>query len=465
MTDTRVDSDLVTPAAELPRVWTASQMAPSKPVRWLARHLLALGMIALLVGDEGIGKSLFWVLIVAKLTRGEAMPELGIEAGEPKHIVLLLGENGWADMDRPRLEEAGADLDFIHLIATSEDGTGAPAFTPFTRRLIDELPFEPALIIADPWLDTVPGNFSVKDGQQAKAALRPWRDMAIQHNAAVLLVCHTNRQSTANARDKYGATAELRKTARMSLFAQLDDETGLLTIGPEKSNIVPRGVNAAQFQIVSHSREGFDDGIPVLNYVGTADYTSAELLASKFEAERDGGDHSPRNEVDNIIREILRDGPVASNNVYRQAEQAGVSKDQAKRAKARLKIEARKEGDGGWYWVLPTEQEDPISHTSAPLLPSRSQGVNVRSLESRSQQGSKRAREQTNTSRTAETAVDEAILNALSATVPKNAGFVMKQVKAVTGSGTATFDGLDRLEASGQITRHGTEYLLAAKTA
>lgn len=444
-----------------PRVWTASQMAPSQPIRWLARHLIPRGAITLLIGEEGIGKSLYWVLLAAALTRGEARPELGIEAGEPKHIVLLLGENGWANMDRPRLEEAGADLDYIHLIATSEDGTGSPAFTAFTQRLVEELPFAPALIVADPWLDTVPGNYSVKDGQQAKAALRPWREVAVKHDCGVLLVCHTNRQTTANARDKYGATSELRKTARMSLFAQLDDETELLTIGPEKSNIVPRGVNASQFRITTCEREGFEDGIPVLAYVGATDYTATDLLAAKFEADRDGGDQAPRNEVDNIIKEILRDGPVASNDVFKQAEQAGVSKDQAKRAKARLRIEARKEGDGGWYWVLPSEQASPMSLTTAPLLPSRSEGQSIRSLGVRDQQGSKGARVQNYTLTNAPDQVDAAILNALSADIPKGLGFIMKQVKSVTGNGAKAVDRLDKLEADGIVVRTGSKYLLA----
>ena len=41
----------------------------------------------------------------------------------------------------------------------------------------------------------------------------------IMTTAAVLLLTHTNRVDSGNARDKYGATGELRKKARLTLFA------------------------------------------------------------------------------------------------------------------------------------------------------------------------------------------------------------------------------------------------------
>ncbi|MGO2426790.1 MAG: AAA family ATPase [Corynebacterium flavescens] len=276
-------------SSTLPRIWKASDLAPSKPVKWMAHHRVPLGNVTVLVGDEGIGKSLSWVLLVAALTTGRGLPTAGIPAGKPRHVLLFLAENGWADMDRPRLEVAGADLDYVHVIASNEDGTGAGTFSTHIQHLIEDMPDKPALIVADPWLDTVPGNLNVKDGQQAKMALRPWRELAVKHNAGVLLVAHTNRIASASARDKYGATAELRKTARMTLYAQLDDETGYLAVGPEKSNLVPSGAKADLYRFNAVTPPGFTDTVPYLEYVGQSEFTASELIEQKAATASEAG--------------------------------------------------------------------------------------------------------------------------------------------------------------------------------
>lgn len=384
---------------QLPKVWKASDMEPSKPVRWVVLKTLPRGAVTLLIGDEGIGKSLYWVLLVAHLTTGKGCPELGIPAGEPKHVVLLLAENGFSDMDRPRLEALGADLDYIHVIAVDSDGTGAPSFDFYTQSLIEDMGEDIALIVADPWLDTVPANLNVKDGQQAKRALRPWRETAIKKDCAVLLVAHTNRTSASSARDRYGATAELRKTARMSLYAQVDQETELLSIGAEKSNLIQAGSKAKLFSIQSKPRDGWDEEVPFLRFEGESNKTVADLIAEDFEEKRTNGEASPASEVDEVLLSILAHGSVQANDVYKQCEAAGVSRDQAKRAKKRLKIKSIKMGEV-WEWFPPdgggTHQgstQPPISLNSAPLLPSSSEGYSKVLPSQGDQQGSKSARE------------------------------------------------------------------------
>ncbi len=340
----------------LPKIWKATDLAPSKPVEWLARHRVPRGNVTVMVGDEGIGKSLYWVWLVVALTTGQGCPRAGIPVGKPRHVLLFLAENGWQDMDRPRLEVAGANLDYVHVIATHEDGTGAGTFTGHTQRLIEDMPIKPALIVADPWLDTVPGSFNVKDGQHAKQAIRPWRELAVKHNAGVLLVAHTNRMSSASPRDKYGATAELRKTARMTLYAQQDDETGYLTVGPEKSNLVPPGMKADQFQFHASTPDGFTDSVPFLGYVGQAEHTAAELIEEKFAAEKSAG--SPETvEAKDVILGYLRDhnGTAPARDVQEFWESQGMPRPSWKTiANSRRKwgIDTIQTADG-WEWFIP----------------------------------------------------------------------------------------------------------------
>lgn len=345
------------PADPLPKIWKATDLAPSKPVEWLAQHRVPRGNVTVMVGDEGIGKSLWWVWLVVALTTGNGCPRAGVPAGEPRHVLLFLAENGWQDMDRPRLEVAGADLNYVRVIATHEDGTGAGTFSEYTQHLIDSMEEKPALIVADPWLDTVPGAFNVKDGQHAKRAIRPWRELAVKHNAGVLLVAHTNRMSSASARDKYGATAELRKTARMTLYAQQDDETGHLTVGPEKSNLVPSGMKADQFQFNSSTPEGFTDSVPYLGYVGQSAYTAAELIEEKHAVAQSAG--TPETvEAKELIVDYLRNnnGTAPAEMVKEFWASKGLSRPSWKtitNSRRKWGIDTTKTGDG-WEWFIPS---------------------------------------------------------------------------------------------------------------
>lgn len=58
-----------------PRVWWANDLKPAAQPRWLAKNRIPRGAPSLLIGDEGIGKSLLWVLTAAVVTNGRAMPE------------------------------------------------------------------------------------------------------------------------------------------------------------------------------------------------------------------------------------------------------------------------------------------------------------------------------------------------------------------------------------------------------
>lgn len=317
--------------------------------------------INLLIGDEGIGKSLLWVWIVAAVTTGKALPAFGIPARTPAYVVLVITEDDWQTTVLPRLIVAGANLRMIRVICTEDDGSGAPTF-PRDLFLIYEADPAPALIIVDAWLDTVPAGIVVRDPQGARQALHPWRELATQSDAAVLLLCHTNRVASAVARDRYGATAELRKKARMTLYAQSDDD-GHLVVGPEKMNTAaPIPATTFAIQSVQHFEPTADDDgtVPRLEYIGESDRTAREHIADAFVADG-GGDRQERADAKNWLKGYIElQGPqVLSAEVKREAVKAGFSERTLQRARQDLKVIY------GWTgnppktaWSLPTEPSE-----------------------------------------------------------------------------------------------------------
>jgi len=211
-------------------------MAESEPVTWrLAPGYLAAGKVNLLVGDEGIGKSLWTIRAIASITAGKMWGPFTI-AGDPADVILIATEDGWSDTIRPRLEVADADLDRVYVFSQSTDGTGPPTF-PKDMDVLRNQGIKPSLVVVDAWIDTVPGGLPVKDTQKARGAVAPWKSYAADTNAAVLLVAHTNRGDRDNLRNTYGLSVALRQVARSTLYAAEDHDTSALLVGPDKSNL------------------------------------------------------------------------------------------------------------------------------------------------------------------------------------------------------------------------------------
>lgn len=266
-----------------PRLWRANELKPAAPFRWLVPGLLPAAQVTVLVGDEGIGKSLWWVFHVAALTSGRAEPLLGLPEREPQHVLLVVTEDGWSDCVRPRLEAAGADLDYVHVVAEDDDGSGAPEF-PRDLHVVYEAAEKHAvsLVVVDAWLDTVSASKVVKDPQQARQALHPWKDASQRTGASTLLIAHTNRSQSESLRDRVGASGAIRQKARSVLFAaQPPDSPGVLYVGLDKANN-SRKAEAMEYRIEAvpvRKPTELDDGtVPVLRLVGATDATMQQHI-------------------------------------------------------------------------------------------------------------------------------------------------------------------------------------------
>lgn len=228
---------------DTPKLRRTSELTPAEHPTWLGVGWIPRSEITVLVGDEGIGKSLLWVQIAAAVTTGQPFAPFRIPAREPADVCVIVTEDATAEVQE-RLKLAGADLDRIVWFSMDADGTGAPSFSKgggdsmgILVESIKALDAPPALVVLDAWLDTVDSGLQVKDSQQARTALNPWKRFADVFKTSVLLLTHTNRLPTANTRDLMGSSAVLRQKARMVLFASRpQDDNEHLFVGPDKAN-------------------------------------------------------------------------------------------------------------------------------------------------------------------------------------------------------------------------------------
>lgn len=224
------------------RAWDAHELT-DRPMQWLAPGWLPAAAVAVLVGDEGIGKSLWWVRVVAHLTTGLPDPTINLAAGPPRTVLLALTEDLWGEV-KARLTTAGADLTRVRVLCDASDGSGNPVLPGPDTYVVAAAATrdDVSLIVVDAWLDTVAPGLRVADTQQARTALIPWANVAEHTGAAVLLLAHTNRLGTTSTRDKVGSTVALRQKARVLLYAATPDEQvgSSVCVGPDKVNNLGR---------------------------------------------------------------------------------------------------------------------------------------------------------------------------------------------------------------------------------
>jgi hypothetical protein len=81
-----LDLDAVVGAIPEPKLWRATDLKPAAQPRWLARNRIPRAAVSLIIGEEGIGKSLLWVWLVAAITTGRDEPGFGIPARDPGRV-------------------------------------------------------------------------------------------------------------------------------------------------------------------------------------------------------------------------------------------------------------------------------------------------------------------------------------------------------------------------------------------
>lgn len=236
------------------RVRRMSELPKSERPSWLALGWLPRKELIVLVGEEGLGKSLFWVVIAAHITRGIALPQINLPQRAPEDVVVIVTEDSRSEV-QARLSAAGADLSRMHLFSNDDDGSPTfPEDMDVLYQWAEDTGIKPALVVVDAWLDTVDPSMQVRNPQNARQALGPWKEAATKLCSSVMLLTHTNRMDTSNTRDLVGSTAALRQKARMILFAARSPKDGRdggdqhLWVGPEKSNST-RISNALKFAI------------------------------------------------------------------------------------------------------------------------------------------------------------------------------------------------------------------------
>jgi RecA-family ATPase len=187
-------------------VTRAADLSPQKPLRvWGGRF--HRGKIAIVVGEQGVGKGQLAAFMAATVSTGGEWPG-GHGNARRGSVVYVTAEDRGADTIRPRLEAAGADLRRIHIVEnTIDDYGGQRPFNlvtdiPRLDKLLDGLS-GPIIVIVDPLnaclASTDYVRFNPNSVSQVRALLHRIEDLAAKHKVAVVLITHFTKGRNGSA--------------------------------------------------------------------------------------------------------------------------------------------------------------------------------------------------------------------------------------------------------------------------
>jgi hypothetical protein len=339
---------------------------PSKvekqPIRWLWENRIALGMLTLIAGMGGLGKTFWTVYLTAVITNGWDWAD-GKKC-EKGSVIFFYGEDGLADTLKARFEANGVKEENVRILDGAEYFNSAEAEgteVDFTlARLdvialaIDETTRQTGLpvkmIVVDP-ISNYWGDVNENHNAEVRSVLKPLARLAEQRNISIVSIQHTGKSTD----KEYAQHRILGSTgivaAHRSVFGvyPTKSETGdkHLLFAPVKNNIA---INPTSIKYVIHVPDG---QVQIID-------CEVEKNGDDIERENRLQFYKPeKNKLDDCVKWLqdyigTEEKPAA--DIYDTGKAKDFSKSTIDRAKKELEIKSKKTGfQGTFLWSLPDE--------------------------------------------------------------------------------------------------------------
>lgn len=336
----------------------------AKPPEWAWENRVPLGVLSLIVGEEGIGKGTAAAWLLARLTRGDLAGDLH---GKPVTVGVLADEDSFDSVWTPRLHAAGADLSHVRHVAGPD---GSPVELAQDRTDLEAFVTqeEIAVLYLDALIDNLGPRVDDWKSKPVRDALQPLKALAKTHNIAALCSLHPNKGGR-TFREKVQGSHAFNAISRSSLWLTThpEDTERRVLIRP-KGNL-SRQPQAFEFDIETSGFEanGYAFNVPVVGGVGYSDLREDDLLGVQFNAAGES-----RTQARDVLTARLADGQWhASGPIITDCEGMGIYKLSVQRARHDLDVEQKWEGmpaKSYWRRASNTTSTQPVTPVT-PVIP------------------------------------------------------------------------------------------------
>ena len=287
------------------------------PVEWLWKPYLPFGKLSVLQGNPGEGKTYFAMHLAAACTNGKLLPNM--ERMEPFNVIYQTAEDGLGDTVKPRLIEAGADLDRVLVIDDSE-----VQLTLSDERIEKAIVENNArLVIIDPIQAYLGADADMNRANEVRPIFMRLGQVAQRTGCAILLIGHLNKAAGMQSLQRGLGSIDIAAAVRSVMFiGKLKHDPTMRILTHEKSSLAPPGVSLA-FSL------GDEGGF---RWVGEYDITADEML-SGIEPQRE----TKTQQAKDLIFTLLAGGKqVLSEDIDKAALERGIPGRTVRDAKREL---------------------------------------------------------------------------------------------------------------------------------
>ncbi len=322
------------------RIRPACEFAPEQ-AEYLVEPYLPKGMITILGGVSGAGKTSLALDICARVSRGEGSSP----------VLYLTAENDPNKVLRPRAEAMGADLQRLYFQDGASYAMGDEELAALCRSL------RPALIVFDPIQSYLGQGVQMNRAEQVRPLLDSLGALAKELDMAVVLISHMSKPGpgVASALDRLLGSSDFRNAARSILIVGKDpDHPDTRVVAHAKNSLGVPG-ESQQYHICENGTVAYD---------GPCALTADRII-------RDTGDAQPRTRpaaalgtaVEVLDKQLSFVGWVEHAEVERLCARHGFSERTMRRAREALGLKVFQSGkvpDRHTFWYRSELSEDAV---------------------------------------------------------------------------------------------------------
>ena len=287
------------------------------PVEWLWKPYLPFGKLSVLQGNPGEGKTYFAMHLAAACTNGKLLPNM--ERMEPFNVIYQTTEDGLGDTVKPRLIEAGADLDRV-LVIDDSDVQLTLSDERIEKAIIEN---NARLVIIDPIQVYLGADVDMNRANEVRPIFMRLGQVAQRTGCAILLIGHLNKAAGMQSLQRGLGSIDIAAAVRSVMFiGKLKHDPTMRILTHEKSSLAPPGASLA-FSL------GDEGGF---RWVGEYDITADEML-SGIEPQRE----TKTQQAKDLICALLAGGKqVLSEDIDKAALERGIPGRTVRDAKREL---------------------------------------------------------------------------------------------------------------------------------
>jgi len=315
---------------------------PAAPLTWLWPGWIPAGMLTILGGHVGDGKSTVIAAIVAALTTGKPLPDGAI--APLTNVLILSAEDDPARVIRPRLTANHADLDRVFILEGATSGIDLRRDAGYLRTVIETHNIQ--LLVIDPLGSFLHSSDRASEGA-IRQALHPLMDVVAHTGVAVLGVMRIGKTGHGRSAQRLVGSSAVPGIARSVIMvanapAEEDDPAGHVILEVVKSNYA-RPPHPVALHLAADS---------TVHWHGAASTGIDDLAATTTDRRLTS---SERADAAEFLQEYLREKSVNAVTVLKQAKDLGFSEITIRRAKKDLGIVSYRDAvfRGFWMWRLP----------------------------------------------------------------------------------------------------------------